>query len=147
VLAVGLLAIASCAKAPPRAPEPRPGGTGRVEVTVTGFRSEEGEARIALYLDEGGWPNEEPVFATAVLPIREGRASTVFEDVPAGPFAVSAFHDKDSDGELDTGFLDIPSEDYGFSADARGTFGPPGFEEARLDLAAGELKQVAIHVK
>lgn len=141
------IALSSCASAPPRAPELRPPGAGRVEVTTIGFRSEEGEARIALYLEAGGWPDGEAAFATAVLPIRDGRAVTVFEDVPAGPFAVSAFHDKDANGKLDSNLLGIPSEDYGFSADARDTFGPPSFEEARLELAAGESKQITVKVK
>ena len=65
-LAVVLLAMAlsACASAPSRAPEPRPPGTGHVDVTMTGFKSEEGQARIALFLDERGWPDgEESLFA------------------------------------------------------------------------------------
>jgi uncharacterized protein (DUF2141 family) len=66
--------------------------------------------------------------------------------VPSGPFAVSVFHDEDLDRKLDTGLFGAPSEDYGFSRDARGTFGPPRFEDARLELAPGESKRVAIRV-
>jgi uncharacterized protein (DUF2141 family) len=150
LLAVALLAMAlsGCASAPSRTPEPRLPGTGRVEVTMTGFKSEEGQARLALFLDERSWPDgEEFVFAAVVLPIREGQAVAEFEEVPAGPFAVSVFHDKDGNGKLDSDMLGIPSEDYGFSADARDMFGPPSFEEARLELAAGESKQITVQVK
>jgi uncharacterized protein (DUF2141 family) len=142
-------ALAACASAPPAPPpEPRPSGTGRLEVTVTGFRSEEGKARIAVFLDARSWPDEEEhLFAADLLPIRDGEAVAIFEDVPAGPFAVSVFHDKDEDAELDADFLGIPSEDYGFSRDARDMFGPPGFEEARLELVAGESKEITIRVK
>jgi uncharacterized protein (DUF2141 family) len=142
------IAVSACAKAPPGAPRPRPPGTGRVEVTMTGFKSEVGQARVALFLDPRSWPDgEESVFGTAVLPIRDGQAVAEFEDVPAGPFAVSVFHDKDGNGKLDSDLLGIPSEDYGFSADARDMFGPPSFDEARLELAAGESKQITVQVK
>lgn len=145
---VGAIALSACASAPPRAEEPRPPGTGRVEVTVTGFQSEKGQALVALFLSATGWPNEQALaFGRAVLPIRERQAVATFEGVPAGPFAVSAFHDEDVDRVLDTGLFGIPSEDYGFSRDARDTFGPPGFESARLDLAPGETKQVTIRVE
>jgi uncharacterized protein (DUF2141 family) len=151
LLVVALLATAlgACATAPPKgAPGPRPPGTGRLEVTATGFETGEGKARVALFLDARGWPDEEgSVFATEVLTISDGRAVATFEDVPAGPFAVSVFHDKNENAELDTDLLGIPTEDYGFSADARDTFGPPSFEEARLELAAGESKQITIRVK
>ena len=141
-------ALSACATAPPRATEPRPAGTGRVEVTMVGFKSDEGDARIALFLDGRSWPDgEESVFSASALPIRQGQAVAEFENVPAGPFAVSVFHDKDRDGKLDSDLIGIPSEDYGFSADARDMFGPPSFEEARLDLAPGESKQITVQVK
>jgi uncharacterized protein (DUF2141 family) len=82
-----------------------------------------------------------------VLPIRERRVVAEFEGVPAGPFAVSVFHDENLDRKLDKGFLGVPSEDYGFSREARDMFGPPSFGEARLDLAADEAKAIAIRVE
>ena len=143
-----VVALSSCASAPPTAPEPRPEGLGRVEITMTGFENAEGQALVAFFLDDSGWPDpDESIFATLEVPITDGQAFAVVEDVPAGPFAVSVFHDADGDRELDSGALGIPSEAYGFSADARSPFGPPKFAEARLELAAGETKQITIRVK
>jgi uncharacterized protein (DUF2141 family) len=140
--------LSACASAPPTTPEPRPAGHGRVEVTMTGFKNDQGTARVAFFLDARVWPDgDASIFATAVVPISDGQAAAVFEEVPAGPFAVSVFHDKDGDGELDSVALGIPSEAYGFSGDARDLFGPPSFEEARIELAAGETKVIAIRVK
>jgi uncharacterized protein (DUF2141 family) len=140
--------LAACASAPPAAPDPRPAGTGSVEVTMTGFKNEEGLALVAFFLDESGWPDPgDTTFATVSVPIHDGQAVAEFDNVPAGRFAVSVFHDEDGDRELDTGALGIPSEDFGFSADARNVFGPPSFAEASLELAAGETKQITIRVK
>jgi uncharacterized protein (DUF2141 family) len=149
-IAFVLLAVvlSACASAPPKAPEPRPSGHGRVEVNMTGFKTEEGTARVAFFLDARVWPDGNgSIFATAVVPISGGQASAVFEDVPAGSFAVSVFHDENGNGELDSVALGIPSEAYGFSGDARNMFGPPSFEKARMELAAGETKQITIRVK
>ena len=115
---------------------------------MDGFKTDEGAARVALFLDATVWPDgDASIFGTAVVPIKDGRAVAVFEDVPAGPFAVSVFHDEDGDGELDSVALGIPSEAYGFSGGARNMFGPPSFEQARVELAAGETKQITIRVK
>jgi uncharacterized protein (DUF2141 family) len=115
---------------------------------MTGFKNEEGMARVAFFLDGSVWPDgDASIFATAVVPISDGQAFTVFEEVPAGPFAISVFHDEDDDGELDSVALGIPSEAYGFSGDARNIFGPPSFEKAQIELAAGETKQIVIQVK
>jgi uncharacterized protein (DUF2141 family) len=143
-----VVVLSACASAPPEPPEPRPAGHGSVEVTMTGFKNQEGNARVAVFLDARVWPDGDgSIFATAVVPISDGQAFAVFEEVPAGPFAVSVFHDKDGDGELDSVALGIPSEAYGFSGDARGLFGAPSFEEARIELAAGETKQITIRVR
>jgi len=148
-LAVALVAmtLAACASTPPEPQGSRPSGSGRVEVTMIGFKSDDGQAMVSFYLDAQGWPDDEGLaFATAVVPISDGRAVAEFEEVPAGPFAVSVFHDKDGNRRLDT-VAGIPSEDYGFSADARDLFGPPSFEKSSLELAAGESKQITIRVK
>ena len=115
---------------------------------MTGFKNEDGTARVAFFLDATVWPDgDSSIFATAVVPISDGQAIAVFEEVPAGPFAVSVFHDEDSNGELNSAALGIPSEPYGFSGDARDLFGPPSFKEAQIELAAGETKQITIRVK
>ena len=114
---------------------------------MDGFQSEEGHAMVAIYLNDQGWPDgAEGLFASAVVPISGGDAVTTFEDVPAGPFAVSVYHDEDGDGKMDTNLVGIPSEDYGFSADASGVFGAPTFEEASLELAAGASMQITVRV-
>jgi len=142
------VALSGCASTPPETPETRPTGIGRVEVTMTGFKNDDGQALVAFFLNDNGWPDpNDSIFATVTAPVSDGRAVAVFDAVPAGPFAVSVFHDKNGNRALDANVLGIPSEDYGFSADARGTFGPPKFEEARLELAAGETKQITIRVK
>jgi uncharacterized protein (DUF2141 family) len=147
VLALYVL-LSGCASAPPADAPIRLAETGSLAVQVTGFADDSGQALVAVFLDERGWPGDETLaFGRAVLPIEGGEAQAEFADVPAGPFAVSVFHDKDLDLELDTNVLRMPTEPYGFSRDARGTFGPPDFDEARLDLLPGEVKQVTVRVR
>jgi uncharacterized protein (DUF2141 family) len=152
-LILGLLSIAlwSCVSKPPAPPpsqEPRSALTGRVEVTVNGFKSDEGQVLIALFLNASGWPGETThAFAVSVLPIHDGQVATAFKDVPVGPFAISVVHDKNGNRKLDTGPFGIPAEPYGFSRDARGELGPPKFDEARLDVATGQSISVSIRVE
>ena len=61
-------------------------------------------------------------------------ATVVFEDIPQGTYAIKVFHDANENSEHDTNFLGIPTESYGFSNDARGTFGPAKFADAKFDV-------------
>ena len=45
---------------------------------------------------------------------------------------------RDSDNSiLDTNWMGIPKEPYGFSNDAMGTFGPPSFQQASFKVGVG----------
>lgn len=57
-----------------------------------------------------------------------------FADLPAGRYAVSVFVDTNGNGELDTNLVGRPTEPYGFSRDARGSLGAPGFEDAAVEV-------------
>ncbi len=54
--------------------------------------------------------------------------------IPYGKYAISVYHDQNSDKTLNTGIFGIPKEPVGFSNDAKGSFGPPGFKESSFDF-------------
>jgi uncharacterized protein (DUF2141 family) len=60
-----------------------------------------------------------------------------FEGLEPGEYAIKAFHDLNSNGEMDFNMLGIPREPYGFSNDARATFSPPAFKDAKFIVAPG----------
>ena len=60
----------------------------------------------------------------------EGNTLTVdFENLEDGSYAIRVFHDENKNYKLDTNFIGIPKEGYGFSNDAHGRFGPFPFEK------------------
>ncbi len=61
-------------------------------------------------------------------------AIVTFKDLPAGEYAISLFHDVDADGELDSGFMGIPKEPYGFSNNAPVRFGPAKWDAAKFTV-------------
>ena len=68
-----------------------------------------------------------------------GRVKVVFTGLAAGRYALSAFHDLDDNGKLNANVMGLPTEPYGFSRDARGSFGPPTFADAALDVPEAGL--------
>lgn len=107
--------------------------SGDLIVRLLEFSSDDGKAMIAIYNDENDY-NSNNVFRAFILEIVNGVAEHTFSNIPFGNYAVKTYHDKNENGELDTNFLGIPTEDYGFSNNADGTFGPPDFEEAMFEF-------------
>jgi len=71
------------------------------------------------------------------VPVTTATATITFTDVSEGRHAIKAFHDVNDNGELDTNWMGIPTEPYGFSNDAMGTFGPPSFQDASFLVEPG----------
>jgi uncharacterized protein (DUF2141 family) len=102
-----------------------------VEVHVTGVAAGKGSVKVAV-CDQARFLKQ--CLYSGSAPAHEGDNTIAVRDVPAGNWAVLAFQDANGNGELDRNFIGIPSEDYGFSRDARGKFGPPSFEDAVITV-------------
>lgn len=58
-------------------------------------------------------------------------------DLPEGRYAIKAFHDVNSSGNMDFNWAGLPKEPYGFSNNVMGTMGPPKFEQAAFPVTKG----------
>ena len=87
---------------------------------------------VALYNTAEAWNGGPPVASTKDSVTGE-TVRVIFANLEAGDYAVMLFHDANSNGELDSNMLGIPSEGYGFSNNV-GRFGKPDFEEAMFTV-------------
>ena len=97
---------------------------GVLTVIVTGLENDEGKAMIALCNSQEDYESKGEAYRAGIAPINNKKAVWIFENVVFGTYALKVFHDEDDDDELDTNFLGIPSEDYGFSNNAVGSLRP-----------------------
>lgn len=106
-----------------------PAHAATVEVHVTGTAGGKGNVSVAVcdrerFLKQCAY--------SASVPARDGETLVTIKEVPAGTWAVLAYQDDNANGQLDRNLIGIPSENYGFSRDARGRFGPPSFDDAAI---------------
>lgn len=66
--------------------------------------------------------------------IQQRKSTWQIPGLAFGRYAISAYHDANDNGQLDSGLFAIPIEDYGFSNNARGSFGPPDFDRAAFEF-------------
>jgi uncharacterized protein (DUF2141 family) len=105
-----------------------------VQVKIDGVRNDKGVVQVAL-CDEATYPKD--CRLTASAPAKTGAVTVDVPNVPAGTWAALAYHDENSDKKLDTNFVGMPKEGYGFSNGAKGTFGPPKFKDTAITVGEG----------
>ena len=92
-----------------------------------------GKIYVAIYNKEESFLKE--LFKGEIVEVKNGKARAIIEDLPLGEYAVSSFYDKNNNGKLDTNFLSIPKEPIAVSNNAKGSFGPPKYKDAKFTLA------------
>lgn len=95
-----------------------------IEINVEELVSDKGGIALQLLNDDN------KKVASAYINIGQGTAKVLFDYLKPGKYAVKLFHDENGNGKMDTNFLSIPTEGYGFSNNALGVLNmPPEFDE------------------
>jgi len=114
-----------------------------LNIEITGIKKVKGKLSACLITDKSEFLKscsdyfEIPVNARALKFTKKG--------LQPGEYAITIYHDSNSNGELDTNFFRIPKERYGFSNNARNTFGPPDFEKCLFEVKGDTT--IAIRLK
>jgi len=106
----------------------------RLEIDVEGVESATGSIQVALYTAPEQFLKNEGVYRSGSFRAHKGTTRVLLDNLPAGTYALAIFHDLNDNQELDKNWMGIPKEPMGFSNARMKTFGPPGFEECRIDL-------------
>lgn len=131
-LAATLLCAASAAQA------------GTLTVRITNVRNARGDVHVdacpeALFL------KDDCPYAAAV-PAHEGTTTVTLRGLPAGTYAIQAFHDENMNHRVDRALFGIPKEGVGFSNDAPIHLGPPKWQDAAFDFDGGD-QQITLKMR
>lgn len=120
----------------------------RLRVQVQGIQNAEGELRASLYAGPEGFRKEAQALRRLSVPARSGvssgEAELVFDDLPAGRYAVLVYHDANGDQQLNLRFGMFPLEGYGLSNNPQ-VMGPPKFEDSAFAVGEGD-NRIAIRL-
>lgn len=113
-------------------------------VTVDGLRNANGTVRYEIDSSADAWDNKAKAFATADVKAATGSVAYTFKNIPPGTYGVGVYQDENDNGKLDTNFLGIPKEGYGFSNNLK-LMRKPTFEEAHFDVTT-QNESIVIHL-
>ncbi len=106
-------------------------------IEIDGLRNNRGQIHLELKNE-----NEEQL-AVFTKNIANNKCTIVIENIKPGKYAFSFFHDENKNNELDTNWLGMPKEGFGFSNDPISKFGPPPFDKTLFELYESKV----IHCK
>ncbi len=112
-------------------------------VQIVNIKDNVGQIAVAIYNSEKEFMKTR--YQGKITKAIKGEVEVIFENLPAGSYGLSVMHDSNENGKLDSNFFGMPKEGFGFSNNAMGSFGPPGFDKAKVDLLSN--KKISISLK
>ena len=101
-----------------------------------------GEIHLAIYDDADIFENDngekggaaKGIIQGVIEDVKSGSVTYTFE-LPNGIYAIGIFVDTNYNNKMDRNFFGLSKEQFGFSNNAKGNFGPPSFEDASLTVS------------
>jgi uncharacterized protein (DUF2141 family) len=106
--------------------------SGTLTIVINGLENDDGEVLLAISDSRENYESDSGAYLGFKVKIENGKAERTISELPYGEYAIKLYHDENMDGELNSNFLGIPTEDYGFSNNASGTFGPADYDDAKF---------------
>lgn len=130
VLSISLLLAST---APPQPPQAKQNQATGIDLVFDKLRNGRGILRLCLSRNPAHYPDCSKDPQARQINVPANRASFRFDGLPQGTYALTALHDENGNGKLDT-FLGIPREGFAFSNNPRVGFGPPAYERVRFSI-------------
>ena len=101
-----------------------------------------GEMHLAIYDDADVFENDngekggaaKGIAQGVIKEVKTGSVTYKFE-LPEGTYAIGIFVDTNYNNKMDRNLLGVPKEQFGFSNNAKGNFGPPSFVDASFTIS------------
>ena len=105
-----------------------------INVKITNIKSAKGELHIGFYKREQNFPVHEAEHLKKVIKPEIGTMEIVVDDLPNGEYAIAILQDINSNNHLDTNFLGMPNEPFGFSKNFKPVLSAPEFDDCKFNL-------------
>lgn len=118
--------------------------TNTLTIHITNIENVEGTLEVAIFNSDERFLEEGQALKTISVKVKANAQTVVFKNLPSGNYAVSMYHDENSDGDFNRNFMGIPKEPYGFSNNFHPKFSAPKFEDCQFYLDADHTIEIAL---
>lgn len=116
----------------------------KLTINVQNIKSLKGEIIIGVFNADKDFLKEGVAIKNYTIAIDEATETIVINDLPKGEYAVSLYHDENSDNECNRNFLGIPKEAYGFSNNVKPKFSAPSYKDCKFLLLDNKVLDIVL---
>ncbi len=111
-----------------------PALAGELTVRINDVEGTTGQVMIAVLDSESAFTGESPAVLSLLMPPRPGFLTFSTDALADGHYGIRVMVDENGNGDMDSNLVGMPTEAWGFSNNAVGSFGPPSWSDIRFEL-------------
>lgn len=108
---------------------------------IKGISSKKGNIHVGIYRKKDSFPETKGTYKNKIVSAEQ---QEIVLQLPKDTYAIAVFWDENKNGKMDKNMFGVPTEKYGFSNNARGTFSAPSFEEASFQLQTNRKLSITV---
>ena len=117
-----------------------------IQVEVSEFNNISGLLAIAVFDNSSSFESKNEPYRDSTLAVAHSEMTIVIENINPGNYAISVFHDEDSNNELNANIFGIPQEGFGFSNNPSIGFSAPTYDECEFTIEEGVNLSIPIEL-
>ncbi|WP_170178472.1 DUF2141 domain-containing protein [Flammeovirga pectinis] len=124
-----------------------PSQTSTINLMLDGIENSKGEIVVVLYNSEETYTINTNHYRKVILKPNGRNLTISFNEIPCGTYAISAYHDEDSNNKITTNIIGMPIEKYGYSNNKFGKLIAPKYSEVSFSTANTHVTSLVINLK
>lgn len=104
----------------------------------------DGTLKIGVFDTASGFLKEDATIRHYSHEVHEATEILVIDDLPEGDYAISMYHDENSDGVLNRNFFGIPKEPYGFSNNIKPRLSAPNYKDCKFSFVKNDTLKIRL---
>lgn len=118
--------------------------TPELTINISNIKTLKGEIIIGVFNKEATFLKDNAAIKNYTITVNKSTETLVIKNLPKGDYAVSLYHDENSDNECNLNFLGIPKEGYGFSNNIKPKFSAPSYKDCKFSLLENTVLNIVL---
>lgn len=104
-------------------------------IKISNIDKIKGEIKVGVFDTDTNFLKEGHAIKNYSIKVKNSTATLTITDLPKGEYAITMYHDQNSDNECNRNFIGIPKEPYAFSNNVKPKMSAPKYKDCKFTFS------------
>lgn len=104
-------------------------------IKISNIDKIKGEIKVGVFDTDTNFLKEGHAIKNYSIKVKNNTATLTITDLPKGEYAITMYHDQNSDNECNRNFIGIPKEPYAFSNNVKPKVSAPKYKDCKFTFS------------